>query len=345
MRVTSATDTTIAPPSAPERRPSTGRIVGLDRLRGVALLLMLVQHFVGWFGGDARRILPGWRWYVVTDVCAPAFAVAAGASLHLFVETQRRNGVDGPNLHATVARRYGLLVPMGAALGFVVFGNPYAFGVLEALGVATMIAYVAGRALSPGVAAPLAVAALMADAAVGRVAGAWDHGSFAYRVLQGTFPVATYTGFALIGTLGAAALRGRDRPGPALKLGLLLAATTSFMAAAGQPPDRYPATPAFVVPSLAGTLLLYAALAAWRAGPRNPVVALIEGAAAHTFGVFIAHYGVYLATRWWLDDVDPVPSVALALVLAGAFAAAAPRMPTLPWSPRRGRVSTGRAGS
>ncbi len=34
---------------------------------------MLVHHLVDWYGGDARRVIPGWPQFAVTDVAAPAF--------------------------------------------------------------------------------------------------------------------------------------------------------------------------------------------------------------------------------------------------------------------------------
>src|SRR3954453_3924769 len=89
----------------------SGRLPGLDRLRAAALLLMIVHHVVEWLAGDARQVLPGWRWFVVTDIAAPAFAVACGASLQLFVAGRRRRHSTG-RVAREVARRYGLLVPI-----------------------------------------------------------------------------------------------------------------------------------------------------------------------------------------------------------------------------------------
>ena len=48
---------------APDRQtPSgVGRILALDRLRGLALVAMVVHHMTEWLTGDARAILPGGR--------------------------------------------------------------------------------------------------------------------------------------------------------------------------------------------------------------------------------------------------------------------------------------------
>lgn len=321
----------------PAATTGNGRIPGLDRLRAAALLFMLVHHFVEWLSkGDARAVLPGWRYFAVTDLAAPAFAVAAGASLHLFVQARRRRGRTGASLHRAVLRRYGLLVPIGMAIGAVVFGSPLSFGVLECLGVATVAGYAVTQTLPPVGVAIAAVAALAADLAVGPLVAGWDHGSLAYRVLRGTFPVAAYTGFVLVGMLGAMALRGRDRPRQALVAGLLLAAASSFMAAGGDVPDRYPAGPAFVVPGLAGTFLVYALVAGWAPRPGNPLDRLARNAAAHTFGLFIGHHAVLVAARAWLPPLPPIVALAAAVALTVLLALAAPRVPLPPWTPRRG---------
>src|SRR4051794_1210948 len=108
-----------ARPTDAARPWASGRLPGLDRLRAAALLLMIVHHVVEWLAGDARRVPPRWRWFAVTDTAAPAFAVACGASLQLFVAGRRRRHAIG-RVAREVARRYGLLVPIGMALGAVV---------------------------------------------------------------------------------------------------------------------------------------------------------------------------------------------------------------------------------
>ena len=306
------------------------RLAGLDRLRAAALLLMVVQHVVEWLSGDARAVVPGWRWFIVTDLAAPAFAVAAGASLHLFLRTRRPS-------HRTVLRRYGLLVPIGVALGAVVFRHPTGFGVLECLGLACLVAYVLDLRLPPVAVALACLAALLADQVIALVLPDLARGSLVYRMLRGTFPLPAYVGFVLIGALGARALGERDRPAGALVLGGLLAAATALMAFTGDPPDRYPATPAFIVPGLAGTFLLYGALARLQVRATSLAGRLLQGAGAHTLGIFVAHYGVYLLLQWTGVRLAPAPALAAAVVTAAAFALVAPSIPALPWSPRRGR--------
>ncbi|MCU1379926.1 MAG: hypothetical protein JWN29_2909 [Acidimicrobiales bacterium] len=310
------------------------RVAALDRLRAVALLLMLVQHLTGWFHGDPRAVLPGWDGFVLTDVCAPAFTVAAGASAVLMAEAMRRKGrrlVD-----ATVVRRYGLLVPLGIALHWVLWRDPLGWGVLETLGLVVVLSTLFARR------AP--VAFLGAAAVVALVVGpqVTEHltgDGLVAHVFGPGFPLVTYLGFALVGAAGARlVLDGDDRAAEALLLGGLLTLVAAATTAAGYPPDRHPGTlVGFVIPGLAGTLLLYGVLARWSA----PAVleAVLRPAAKHTLGIFIGHYGLYWALRsaGLLETVAPMPAVVLAVVTAVAVTLVAPLVPPLPWSPRTGR--------
>ena len=137
----------------------------LDRLRGVALAGMLIHHLTKWMTGDARAVLPGWRSFSLTDVPAIAFFVAAGASLALFVSSRRARGLARGRVAAQVLRRYGLLVPIGLALDWVLWRHPTMFGVLEALGVA-VVAAAAVAAVIPERMLPAAAAITLAGGVV-----------------------------------------------------------------------------------------------------------------------------------------------------------------------------------
>jgi uncharacterized membrane protein len=324
-------------PRRPERAPAppVPRVVALDRLRAAALLLMLLQHLVKWLHGDARQVLPGWEGFAFTDVCAPAFTIAAGASGVLLAEAlarKRRRRVD-----ATVVRRYGLLVPLGIALQWVLWRAPWGWGVLETLGVGVVLSTLLARRL------PVVAIALAAGAALwagpGVVQSVAGRGGAVEDVFGADFPLVVYLGFALLGAAGARLLLdGRDRAGEALLLGGLLTLFVAVATAAGHPPDRYPATVVgFILPGVAGTLLLYGALARW--SPPRPVEALLDRGARHTLGIFVGHYAIYWCLRSLgvLHTVAPLPAVGLALVGTVLVTTVAPIVPTLPWSPRTGR--------
>ena len=319
-------------PTATVRGP---RLVGLDRLRGAALLLMLVHHLTGWFGGDGRSAMPGWAGFAVTDVAAVAFTVALGAAVPMLLASRARRGQTGWRLVGTVMRRYGLLIPIGVALRAVLGFDLETIGVLETLGVCALATAVAVRVASPALPV-LAAATLLAAPAAERAAR--DEGGLVEAVFAGTFPLAAYVGFALLGAAAAPLLgHARERPA-ALAVAVVGALWTAGLLLLGDPPDRYPGDASFLVPGITGTALLHLLVTSPRLDEAGHLGGLLRQAGAHTFGIFVSHYGVYLALRelGWLHEVGDPAAVAAAVATAVAFAVGAARMPTLPWSPRTG---------
>ena len=314
------------------------RVPALDRLRAVALVLMLVHHFTKWLGGDPRAVVPGWDGFVVTDLAAPAFAVAAGASALLFVEARLARGVPPLHVAGTVVRRYALLIPMGMLLQWLFTSHvPFDWGVLQALGVGVVASTLLTMLVrSPVWATALAVAALVAGPMIEHaVDGRPDRLA---DILGGTFPVVTYLGFALVGAAGARFLardpeRGRD----ALALGMVFAAASALLVLTGREPDRYSGDATFVVPGLAGTFLIYGVLDRWRALPRA-VDGLLRRAGTHSLGIFLTHYvGSWGITRYGFRNAfSPRAALLIAIVSTTLFTLVAPRIPALPWSPRTG---------
>jgi len=304
---------------------------------------MLVHHLIEWQTGDARAVLPGWRAFSVTDAAAVAFFVAAGASMALFVTSRARRGVPRVRVAAQVVRRYGALVPIGLALDWVFWRNPYMFGVLEALGV-TVVLGAAVAALVPRWAlAPVAGAVV--------IAGVWsermvegDQRWLADEAIGGKFPLVTYLGFVLIGVVAVRTdwYASRRRMFGAAAVAVL---ATVVMLADGLVPARYPGDIPFVVPGLAATILAYVigqirwprALAA--------VDTVLRRAAAHTLGIFVGHYLVYGVLRRYelLGEVDAAVAVPSTIVITAALCLMAPRVPQLPWSLRTGRRRPRRA--
>jgi uncharacterized membrane protein len=332
----------IAPLRAPVRKhraPSgRGRILPLDRLRGMALVAMLVHHMTDWLTGGARSVLPGWSSFAVTDVAAPAFFVAAGASASLFMAARRRRGMTRPRVAAEMLRRYGLLVPIGLAFDWLLWRHPAMFGVIEVLGVTVVVgaglAVTVGARWLPALAAATLAAGVLAERAVSSNAGWW-----ADEVVAGKFPAVTYVGFVLVGMAAVRTGRFADRRW-GLTVAALGAAAVALLLAVGMTPDRYPGGLAFLLPGLAGTALLYAlAQCDWPTW-LSAADRLIQSAAAHTLGIFLAHYVVYyvLVDRTGIAGTVPgAVALPVALLTAVAVAAVAPQVPQLPWSPRTGR--------
>jgi hypothetical protein len=309
----------------------------LDRLRGAALVAMLVHHLTGWLTGiDARDVLPGWPEFALTDVAAPAFFVAAGMSLALFVASRRRRGLSNARLAGQIARRYGLLVPLGVGLRWVLGRSPSGFGVLEALGVTVVAAAVLGAVVPARLRWPLAAATLVAGMGSTRLVTPAD-GTLVAEAVGGKFPVVIYTGFVLVGIVAVTSGAYADRRWVATATLLALAASLALLAD-GIVPARYPGELPFVVPGLAGTVLVYAVgqrrWSSWAA----PVDRLLRPAAAHTLGIFLAHYVLFelLRNEGVNGSLDPAVAVPAAVAITLAFCLVAPRVPPLPWSPRTG---------
>ena len=300
------------------------RVAAIDRVRAVALIMMLVHHFTKWLAGDARGFFPGWDGFAVTDVAAPAFTIAAGASAVLYATAKR------PRL-LTIVRRYGTLVPIGMVLQWLFTSHvPFDWGVLQALGVGVVISTIVATAVhSPTALAALAGFALVTGPVVERIAE--QHTGRVADALGGVFPLVTYTGFALAGaTGGLLLLRNPERGRQSLLLGGGFALATLVMLAAGMPPDRYPGGPAFIVPGLAGTFLLFGVL--------DRVKTMPAAFGNHTLGIFVAHYalGWVITEHGWRSSLAPGTALLIAFGLTAAFAVVAPHVPTLPWSPRTG---------
>ncbi len=313
------------------------RLDGLDRLRGAALTLMLVHHLIGWYGSNARDVIPGWDGFALTDVAAPAFTITLGASVPLLLASRRRRGASGAELARITLRRYGLLVPIGVGLRAVVGFDLGRSGVLETLGVSALITAIVVATTPPTVRWVVATATIVAAPWVERSASDgtdWlsDH------VLTGTFPLVTYVGLALLGAAAVTALDGSERRfgagvaaafGVAWSIGLLLA---------GQVPDRYPGDVSYLVPGITGTLLLYVLVTSPQFDDDRWPGRLLQRAGAHTFGVFIGHYAIYVALRetGTLHAAQAPLAVVAAVATTAALVWVAPRVPTLPWSPRTG---------
>src|SRR5262245_12354397 len=274
----------------------------LDRLRGVALVGMLIHHLTEWMTGDARGVLPGWQSFAVTDVAAVAFFVAAGASLGLFVSSRRARGMSRGRVATQVMRRYGLLVPIGLTLDWVFWRHPSMFGVLEALGFA-VVAAAAVAAVIPDRLLPAAAAVTVAGGMVVERLATGHGGWWADEFLAGKFPAVTYVGFVLVGVALVRSGRYTDERW-AMAAAATGVAATAVLLLVGIAPDRYPGDLAFVIPGLAGTAIVYALAQTSVLGPIDVVV---RRAAAHTLGIFVAHYFIYGGLRY-LGVLDDVPN-------------------------------------
>ena len=231
----------------------------------------------------------------MTDAAAVMFFVAAGASMSLFVASRRRRGMARLACRAQVVRRYGLLVPVGVALDWLLWRDPLMCGVLEVLGVAVVLG-AAAAALGAPRALPLAAALVVA-------AGVWSEQAVAGRsdwwsseLIGGKFPLVTYVGFVLVGVAAVRCGWYERRRAVSAAAGVAVLATLALVAD-GLVPARYPGDVHFVVPGLAITVVVYALAQLHWGSALAGLDRVVREAASHTLGIFVAHYALYALLR------------------------------------------------
>jgi len=135
--------------AAPAR--SSTRIAAIDWMRGLVMILMIVDHASMAFDVDhlakdsalyadaGTMALPGFAFFTrwMTHICAPTFVFLAGLSLALSVERRMAKGVPAGEIDRTILTR-GFIIAM-LDLTAVSFGSGvWLFGVLFAIGVSMM---------------------------------------------------------------------------------------------------------------------------------------------------------------------------------------------------------------
>ena len=226
-----------------------------------------------------RAALPGWPSFAFTDVAAIAFFCTAGASMALFSAAQQGRDRRRRGGRAAVQA----LVPIGVVLHWLLWRTAELRGARGPGG---------HRRWPPRPRGAELTAASRGDRRPGgrRVVGLADasHGWLAAEVLGGTFPLVTYLGFVLVG--GGGRPHGAAR-GPALGRRRRVVATGAVlvMAVEGTVPDRYPGEVPFVVPGLAGTVIVYF-LVQFRWPAALAGVDSVVRRRAPGLGIFVAHY-------------------------------------------------------
>jgi uncharacterized membrane protein len=130
--------------------PTAGRIASLDWMRGIVMILMVIDHAgmafdVGHLSTDsvglysASTPLPGLpflsRW--LTHLCAPTFVFLAGTALALSVERRAQRGEDPRTIDRQILTRGAIIAVLDPTLISVASGR-LTLQVLFAIGVAMM---------------------------------------------------------------------------------------------------------------------------------------------------------------------------------------------------------------
>lgn len=296
---------------------------------------MLVHHLLSWTGGDeqVRRLLAVSGGMNATDLAAPAFALAAGASASL---AGRRNAGRPGELRA-VLRRWAGIAAWGVAISFVLDGHLDAIGVLEILAIV-------GAALSVGVAVgdhrphPVGWAVLaagLAAAALPSIEATTGDGGIAEALFAGRFPVVSYLALGAAGAAVADLLGAREARARLAALTAATALATLVLHLVGVtvwPPDRTPGGLPLIVPGVVATVAVWTVATVLR----GRVAEVLARAGRRTLEVFIAHYAIRIVLNagGWTGELQGPGWAIAAVALAVAVVVGA----GLPWD-GRGRTA------
>lgn len=300
--------------------PAAGsRFEGLDRLRGVALGAMLVHHLLSWTGGDeqVRRLFAVADGMNGTDLAAPAFALAVGASASIAV----RRGAGRPGAVRGLARRWVVIFGWGLVISTALDGRIDALGVLEILAVVGLTVSLV-IAAGDGEPHPLRwslVATGLAAVALPSIEAGTDDGGLAEALFAGRFPVVSYLALGAAGAAVADVLGARERAGRLLLLAGAVALAGAGLHAGGVhvwPPDRTPGGLPLVLPGVVVVLVVWWATTLLR----GPVADVLARAGRRTLEVFIAHYAIRLGLNagGWTGELQGPGWAAVAVALAAA---------------------------
>ena len=135
-----------------------GRVVTLDWMRGLVMLLMVIDHasmaFDGrhldedsaFYAGAATMALPAGEFFTrwITHLCAPTFLFLAGAALALSVERRVAKGGDGWAIDKGILTRGAIIALMDPTIVSLGSGR-WTFQVLLAIGLSMMAMVVVRR--------------------------------------------------------------------------------------------------------------------------------------------------------------------------------------------------------
>lgn len=215
-------------------RSAASRQASIDVLRALAIVLMVVVHFVenlsGWYDGGSGTFAGVHRvWWLPTGFAAPVFTFLSGISYRLWLGVQARRGQSDETISKRTVRRGLFLIGVGFAFNVLVWlpEDVFNWDILTLIGFGLLVLDVARR--MPDWVVVMAAVLVIAVSPALRVAADypafWEAGYFDYDftvpdvvlgwLVVGYFPVFPWLAFPLLGHALAATLfgqRGRERP-------------------------------------------------------------------------------------------------------------------------------------
>lgn len=312
---------------------NSGRIVGVDAVRGLAIVLMVFSHGLNWFHVDGSHTVFSIGRMSLGDVAAPLFFVIAGVSLSLSFDARRRSGISNNRLLAQYRNRFRQLFVLGIPISF-------AWGVLQAqaitLGLFVMLVLHVFEREGPvhtdttasagrrrwGEVWP-AIFALIALIGHALVVGSELRSPVLGLLFHGQFPMLAIMSFVAFGFAWGRRLHDRRWSRSFYAVGAVFAGTSWIVARATgpdgvlEPLARTDMPVPYVLAGVAVSLLLLAVLQS-RLLRNAGTVQLLGTIGRHGLFLYLAHYGLILAQvivfGWW-HSLDTGAAVAASLLL------------------------------
>jgi uncharacterized membrane protein len=267
---------------------SRARKPSIDILRAVAIVLMVLVHFVenlsGWYdGGDGPFAGVHGVWWLPTGFAAPTFTFLVGVSYRLWLAAQRARGRDEETIHRRTVRRGLFLIGLGLAFNVLIWlpEDIFNWDILTLIGCGLLALDVARR-MPAGVVA-LAAGLIVAVAPALRVTAdypaSWTAGFYDYDftvadvalgwLVTGYFPIFPWLAFPLAGyalatslldSAGTAAPEGQAWSLPSMAAGAGFVAGGSLLVLA------WPALPVWVTGGAAASWTMFPASTAYVLG-------------------------------------------------------------------------------
>ncbi len=314
---------------------TASRQASIDVLRAVAIVLMVVVHFVenlsGWYDGGSGPFEGVHRvWWLPTGFAAPVFTFLSGMSYRLWLDKQVRRGQSNETISKQTVRRGLFLIGLGFVFNVLVWlpEDVFNWDILTLIGFSLLVLDVARR--MPGWVVVMGAVCIVGVSPALRVgadyAAFWRAGYFDYDftladvllgwLAVGYFPVFPWLAFPLLGHAMAARLfdeGGGERSlriaavggaGIVAALAMILTWETLPFAVTGESArgwTMFPASTAYCVGTLGTVTLAAALLHPLLDGERDRWAWLLQWAtplSRHALSIYLLHHVVHIWPLW-----------------------------------------------
>jgi uncharacterized membrane protein len=305
------------------KEPNMKRLHSIDVLRGLAILSMVLVHFVGNLAPYEPRYA---TWldliYVFGSFAAPTFTFLVGLSFQLSLQKQQSQGQPLNEIMQRSMKRGIAVFIVGLIFAVIIWTFPEIFGwdILTLIGAALLILYPI-RKLSPRALIGLCVVILVISPLLREITSYASHWlqadeyvyDFTFQdtvlgfLVNGHFPLFPWLIFPLVGmALGKWLEKVSDWRIPVIGVILLILAglgvnanssVTGSWGYYAAPNEFYPASTTFILEILGVILILFWILYRWLDGePREPgpVLNFFRRYSRFSLTVYVLHHAVHV---------------------------------------------------